>query len=275
MMMTTVEKDKLIIAIKGAGEMASAIAFRLHQARMGRLFMMEVSKPLAVRRGVSFCEALWDGKKEVEGVTAYEAGSADQFNGIWDKGGIAVICDPEWQAIRSTRPNVLIDAILAKKNLGTHHTDAPLVIGIGPGFHAGKDVHLVVESNRGHHLGRIVRSGRAEENTGIPGNIAGFTTQRVLRAPEAGIFLTETHIGHLVKAGAAVGTIGDKAVVAQIDGVIRGLIRNGTPVKEGVKLGDIDPRGETSYCYTISDKARAIAGSVLEAILNEFPPFGE
>ena len=163
---------------------------------------------------------------------------------------------------------MLIDAIVAKRNLGTKITDAPLVIGVGPGFRAGKDVHLVVETNRGHNLGRVIPEGEAEENTGVPGIIAGFSIERVLRAPRDGALQTVKHIGDMVEAGDVIGSVEDMPVQAGIKGVIRGLLRDGTSVWKGMKTGDIDPRGIKEHCYTISDKARAVGGGVLEAILS-------
>jgi xanthine dehydrogenase accessory factor len=260
----------MIIAVKGAGEMASAATWRLYMAGFRAIFMMENATPLAVRREVSFCEAVHDGFKTVEDVQAVRASGVEQFQAIWEAGKIAVTVDPQWDSLRTIRPDVLVDAILAKKNLGTRKEDAGLVIGLGPGFAAGEDVHFVIETNRGHHLGRILTSGSAEPNTGIPGKIAGVGTGRVLRAPAAGAFQTIYRIGDPVKKGAVLGDVEGVPVVSGIGGVLRGLIRPGTWVRRGQKIGDIDPRGEVSYCFTISDKARAIAGSVLEAVLRVY-----
>jgi xanthine dehydrogenase accessory factor len=259
----------ITIGIKGAGEMASAVAWRLYMANLHRIFMMEVPHPLAVRRQVSFCEAIHEGRQTVEGVTAV-ASRPDRVQEAWQRGWIAVLIDPQWKTLQTIAPDVCVDAILAKKNLGTTMTDANTVIGIGPGFFAGKDVHMVVESNRGHHLGRIIIDGSAEPNTGIPGEIGGYTKARVLRSPADGCFEAGAAIGDLVKEGAVIGHVGKAMVRSQIDGVIRGLIRTGTQVKTGWKLGDIDPRGNIDHCATISDKARAVSGSVLEAILRVY-----
>jgi xanthine dehydrogenase accessory factor len=166
--------------------------------------------------------------------------------------------------------NVSVDAILAKKNVGTKMDDAELVLGLGPGFSAGQDVHYVIETNRGHNLGKIITSGSAEPNTGIPGSIQGYAEERVLRAPGDGLFKTRKQIGDSVNKDDILGAVEELKIKAGIDGIVRGLIRSGSNVKKGLKLGDIDPRGEKSYCYTISDKARAIAGSVLEGILRVF-----
>jgi xanthine dehydrogenase accessory factor len=241
-------------------------------ANIRKIFMMEVAHPLAVRREVSFCEAVHELHKEVEGVEGILARDPDEIRDAWNKDKIAVSIDPTWQTLKHIRPEVVIDAILAKKNLGTTRADASLVIGLGPGFTAGQDVHMVIETNRGHHLGRIITLGEAAPNTGIPGPISGFAEERVLRSPGEGQFMPNRAIGDLVVKGEIVGTVGGLAVPAGIDGVIRGLIRAGSHIQRNLKIGDIDPRGEVEYCYSISDKARAIAGSVLEAIMRVYNP---
>jgi len=262
--------NKLTIGIKGAGEMASAVAWRLYTANFKRIFMMEVRNPLAVRREVSFCEAVHEGNKVVEEVKSVRTESVSEIREAWDRGEMAVIVDPEWKIMGEVKPEVTVDAILAKRNLGTSMDESQLSIALGPGFVAGKDAHLVIETNRGHNLGRVLTSGSAEPNTGIPGSIGGYAAERVVRAPVEGVFEAVKRIGEQVKKNDIVGKVDSEAVRAGIDGVIRGLIRNGSQASKGLKLGDIDPRGEESYCYTISDKARAIGGSVLEAVLGEF-----
>jgi len=270
--MNTKPLNQLVIGIKGAGEMASAVAWRLYQANLQRIFMMEVPSPMAVRRRVSFCEALHTDQQSIEGVTAVQTATGQQIEEAWANGFIAVTADPEWLQIKAQRPDVVIDAILAKRNLGTALTEAVLVIGLGPGFTAGQDTHMVIETKRGHHLGRIITTGPAEPNTGIPGNIGGYTEERVLRAPVAGVFNACQEIGTIVKRDALLGDVAGSEVRARVDGVVRGLIRSGLRVPHGMKLGDIDPRGTPSFCDTISDKARAISGSVLEAILRIYQP---
>lgn len=257
----------LTICIKGAGEIASAVAWRLYRANLRRIFLLERPVPLAVRRQVSFCEAVYAGHHTVEGVDAVTVESSAQVHTAWSKGAIAVLVDPRWNTVRDLSPDVCVDAIMAKRNLGTALSEAPLVIGLGPGFLAPKDVHMVIETNRGHDLGRIITSGCAEKNTGIPGTINGYTAERVLRSPEDGYFKAFSAIGDLVKQGDLIGSVGRAKVQSHIDGVVRGMIRSGTQVATGLKIGDIDPRGNIEYCTTISEKARAIAGSVLEAIL--------
>lgn len=261
---------ELIIAVKGAGEMATGVAWRLFQSNFKNIFMMEIENPIAVRRRVSFCEVVHDNKTIVEVVEAKKVLRPDDFQTAWNSGSIPVIVDPDWKSIKAIRPHVVVDAIIAKKNLGTNLSEAPLVIGLGPGFEAGRDVHMVIETNRGHNLGRIILNGCAEPNTGAPGNINGHTRKRVLRSPCSGIFKSSLKIGTLVKQNDVVGHVDGKPVIAQIDGVLRGHIRNNTMVTEQLKIGDIDPRGNREHCTTISEKSRAIGGSVLEAILRKY-----
>lgn len=255
------------IVIRGAGEMASAIAWRLFMANMTRICMLELPNPLCVRREVSFCTAFDRGEMPVEGVRAAVARNREEMEAAWQKDAIALMRIGNWEKAGAPPPEVVVDAILAKKNIATSLADAPLVIALGPGFAAGKDCHVVIETNRGHNLGRIILDGEAAPNTGIPGNIAGHTATRVLRAPASGIFESEREIGDSIAAGQSVGTVAGQAVIAGLDGMLRGLIRPGTEVASGLKLGDIDPRGEREFCYTISDKARALSGSVLEAVM--------
>jgi xanthine dehydrogenase accessory factor len=260
----------LVVGIKGAGEMATAIGWRLYTANIRKIFMMEVAHPLAVRRAVSFCEAVRDGEKTVEGIQAKGVDRVEDIQSVWDRGWIAVVVDPEWMTIEKIRPDVVVDAIQAKRNLGTAVEEAPLVIGLGPGFVAGKDVHMVIETQRGHDLGKVITAGRASANTGVPGDIGGHSRKRVLRAPSGGIFRAMRYIGDSVQPGEAIGAVEGVELRAEISGVLRGLIRPGIRVLQGQKLGDIDPRGDPGYCYTISDKARAIAGSILEATLRVY-----
>jgi xanthine dehydrogenase accessory factor len=263
----------LIIAVKGAGEMGSAVAWRLFMANLKNIAMLESDHPLAVRREVSFCEAVHDGQKQVEKVTGLLVTDPTEVKDCWNENNIAVLVDPRWLKLGSVKPNVIIDALLAKKNMGTRINEAELVIGLGPGFKAGKDVHMVIETNRGHNLGRIITAGSAEPNTGIPGPIGGFTEERVLRAPADGRFQSTLNIGDFVRKDQIVGSVAGLDVRSRIDGVLRGLIRPNLEVTQGLKIGDIDPRGDVTYCYTISDKARAIAGSVLEAIMRVYNSF--
>lgn len=260
----------LTILIRGAGEMASGVAHRLYKCHF-KLCMLEITKPLAVRREVSFCEAVYEGEKEVEGVRAKLISKHDQIYTTWEEEKIPILIDPDGkETINFLKPDVLIDAIMAKKNVGTKIDDAPLVIGLGPGFITGKDVNIVIETNRGHNLGRVILNGTAEPDTGIPGETGGFTTERVLRAGKKGIFRPQKKIGEKINKGTVVAVVDDYPVIAEISGVLRGILRDGIDVKKGMKVGDIDPRGKLEYCFTISDKARSIGGGVLEAILYWF-----
>ncbi len=250
--------------------MASGIAWTLHSAGLRRILLLEVAEPMAVRRRVSFCEAVDNGRQTVEGVTAMVVTDEAQMVGAWDQDRLAVRVDPEWSSLEEVKPQVVIDAILAKRNLGTHMDEADLVIGLGPGFCAGDDVHRAIETQRGHHLGRIITTGSAAANSGVPGNIGGHTADRVLRAPVEGVVQTLVTLGTQVQQGQAVLEVGGEPVRATIGGVLRGLIRDGRKVPKGLKVGDIDPRGDVGYCGTISEKARAIGGAVLVAIMNHY-----
>ena len=258
---------ELVIVIRGAGEMATGIACRLYRANFKRILMLETETPVAVRRQVSFCEAVHEGEMSVEGISALRVEGEDELQQAWSAGRIGVRVDPLAESLRRSRPDVFIDATLAKRNLGTTLADAELVVAMGPGFLAGVDCHVVVETNRGHDLGRLITSGPPEANTGVPGSIGGYTTERVLRAPVAGLFTSERRIGDPVRKGETIGLVGTVEVPAQIGGILRGLIRPGSVVKQGLKVGDIDPRGEKGYCATVSEKARALGGAVLEAVL--------
>ena len=261
--------DRLKVLIRGGGELASGVAHRLSQCHL-KVCLTETPYPQAVRRGIAFCEAVYEGEKEIEGVVARLISSPDKIYETWQEGELALLVDPENKVRDTLKPDVLVDAIIAKKNLGTRITNAPLVVGLGIGFVAGKDVHVVVETNRGHNLGRIIRHGEAETDTGIPGEIDGFSVERVWHAPAGGRFSTPKRIGDYVAANEVVAIVDGLPIKTLISGVIRGLLRDETEVHKGMKLGDIDPRGIKEYCYTISDKSRTIAGGVLEAILSHF-----
>ena len=299
-------KKNLLIICRGAGDLATGIIHRLHRAGH-RVIALETDYPAAIRRQVSFCEAVYDGSAAVEGVTARLVPAladaetdTETYSGIndtpaahivsekWDSsaieavleaGEVPLLIDPKGESIALLKPDVVVDAIIAKKNLGTTIDMAPLVIGVGPGFTAGQDVHLVIESMRGHNLARIITDGMAQPNTGVPGNIAGFTSERVIHAPAAGYIHDVRKIGDIVQKGDEIARIyPDKEsydnalseyvpVNATITGIIRGLIREGYYFRKGFKIADIDPReSEITNCFTISDKARSIAGSVLEAV---------
>lgn len=255
-----------LVVIRGAGDLATGVAHRLH--RCGFLVLMtEIAQPRALRRTVSFASAVYEGSITVEGVTARLVRSAGEALGVLRRGDVAVLVDPEAREALALRPEVLVDAIMAKRNVGTRAEDAAIVIGLGPGFVAGGDVHLIVETARGHNLGRLIAAGSAEPDTGVPGSILGYARERVLWSPADGIFLGLRRIGESVRAGDPVGRVGHELVYAGVGGVLRGLLHDGLAVRAGEKVGDVDPRGVPEYCTTISDKARAVAGGVLEGIL--------
>jgi xanthine dehydrogenase accessory factor len=299
-------KKNLLIICRGAGDLATGIIHRLHRAGH-RVIALETDYPAAIRRQVSFCEAVYDGSAVVEGVTARlvpalsdaetdtetysgendtpaahivsEKWDSSAIEAVLEAGEVPLLIDQKGESIALLKPDVVVDAIIAKKNLGTTIDMAPLVIGVGPGFTAGQDVHLVIESMRGHNLARIITDGMAQPNTGVPGNIAGFTSERVIHAPAAGYIHDVRKIGDIVQKGDEIARIyPDKEsydnalseyvpVNATITGIIRGLIREGYYFRKGFKIADIDPReSEITNCFTISDKARSIAGSVLEAV---------
>ena len=259
--------SELIVLIRGGGEVASGIAHRLHRTHF-HVCLTEVANPLAVSRGTTFSEAVFDGVKTIEGVTAeLVSASPGEIHKVWQKGNIPIVVDPEASIKGKIKPDVLVDATMAKRNLGTRITDAPLVIGVGSGFYAGRDVHIVVETNNSKNLGRVILEGEAERNTGIPVAIGGLTTERVVWAPLAGVFTTDKEIGDLVAAHQVVGWVDDQLVEAPLNGILRGLLRNGVWVTKGTKLIEVDPISDKDFCYVIRDKMRAIGGGVLEAIM--------
>jgi xanthine dehydrogenase accessory factor len=254
-----------LIVVKGAGDLASGIAHRLFRSGFS-IIMTEIAQPTVIRRTVAFAEAVFSGTTEVEGVSGVccEAAHAPQ---IAARGKIAVVVDETAGSLTAWKPWAVVDAILAKRNTGTRMGDADVVVGVGPGFVAGQDVHAVVETKRGHYLGKVITTGSAIADTGIPGEIGGYTTQRLLRAPGAGIFTPSRRIGDWVEAGEAVADVAGRPVVAEIAGVLRGILHEGLTVCAGLKVGDIDPRCIREHCFTVSDKARAVGGGVLEALL--------
>ena len=278
-------KKKDLIVVRGAGDLATGTIHRLKKAGF-RLLVLEAEHPAAIRRQVALSEAVYAGSARVEDVEAVhmDVELAEKKNRkellepemerIWKKDGVPVLVDPAGLSIAALRPAVVVDAILAKKNLGTTKEMAPLVIALGPGFTAGEDVDVVIETKRGHNLGRVIRSGSAVPNTGIPGIIGGYGKERVMHAQAEGILRNAASIGDIVEARAVIAEIetenGTVPVEASLSGLLRGLIRDGYPVTKGFKIADIDPRKEElQNCFTISDKARCIAGSVLEVICGE------
>lgn len=259
------------VLILGAGELASATAHRLFRSGF-EVVMTEMSEPLAIRRAVCFCTTVWDGEIVVEGVRGRLWASNAPFPAARDH--VAVVVDPEANQVGTWRPDVLVDARLLKRPGATSVVQAPLVISLGPGAVCGRDAHLVVETNRGHDLGRLIETGGASADTGVPGAIAGATAERVLRAPVAGRVRGLRMIGDIVQAGDLVAWIDEEPVRATIAGVLRGILHDGVTVTPNTKLADVDPRGEVRACFTLSDKSRTVSGAVLEAILNRFPLVG-
>lgn len=256
----------MLILIRGAGDIASGIALRLHRAGFS-VAMTDIAHPTTIRRTVAFSDAVTSGTQTVEDITARRADTTAQARQILARGDIPVLVDPECKSRALLEPDALVDAILAKRNLGTRITDARAVIGVGPGFTAGEDCHAVVETMRGHTLGRVYYTGAALPNTNIPGLIGGFAGERVLRAPADGVFTGVRKIGELVESGEIVGFVAGEPMRATLTGTLRGLLADGVTVTKGMKSGDVDPRGEKDYCTLVSDKALAVAGGVLEAVL--------
>jgi xanthine dehydrogenase accessory factor len=255
-----------LIVVRGAGDLGTGVAYRLVKSGF-TVIMTELAQPLAVRRAVSFAEAVYSGQVTVEGVTARLADDAMLGMAFTVLGEVPVIVDLADDVVARMRPAIVVDARLAKRNLGTRREDAQLVIGLGPGFIAGQDCHAVVETNRGHNLGRVYWAGGAEPDTGQPEPVQGKAGQRVLRAPAEGVFQGQKAIGEQVQPGDVLASVEGQPIVAPFAGVVRGLLHDGVPVTAGMKVGDLDPRGVREYCFLISDKARSIGGGVLEAAL--------
>lgn len=263
---------KNLVVVRGGGDIATGTIMKLYQCGFSVL-ILEIENPSAIRRNVAFSEAIYQGIQMVEQVSCFLAKDLDEACAFLNEGKLTMLIDPDGDCLKTLQPLVLVDAILAKKNLGTTRDMAPITVALGPGFEAGNDVDAVIETQRGHSLGRIIYEGRAIENTGIPGKIAGFDKERVIHSPEKGTMRNVKVITDLVKKGEVIAEIetenGKVPVYASLDGLLRGLIRDGYPVTRGFKIADIDPRtDEYNNCFTISDKARCIAGGVLEAILH-------
>jgi xanthine dehydrogenase accessory factor len=262
--------DTTLIAVKGAGDLATGVIHRLTRAGF-RVIASELPQPTVLRRTVAFAEAVTQGQIIVEGITAIHVYTQDDVNQAFARGDVPVIIDAAGTFTKAMRPTVLVEATLAKSNTGITINDAPIVIALGPGYDAGKDAHAVIETNRGHNLGRVYLQGCAEPNTGIPGMISGYAAERLLRAPCDGLLYGLSQIGDQVQVGETVAIVKDgessRPVIAAIPGIVRGLVRDELPVHAGMKVGDVDPRATREHCFTISDKSRAIAGGVLEAVM--------
>lgn len=259
------DETGMLAYIRGAGDIATGIALRLHRAGID-VVMADIAEPTCIRRTVAFSEAVRCGTAQVEDVRARLVASAAEAAGVLGAGEVAVAVDPAARLVGDLAPDAVVDAILAKRNLGTSIDMAPVVVGVGPGFTAGVDCHAAVETKRGHYLGRVLYEGSPAANTGVPGVIAGAGAERVLRSPADGPFVCVREIGDRVRAGEVVGSVAGEPMRATIDGVLRGLLAPGVPAFKGMKAGDIDPRGDASFCATASDKASAVGGGVLEAL---------
>lgn len=255
----------ILVIIRGGGDLATGVAVRLFRAGFS-VIILEIDRPTVIRLPVSFARAIYEGKAVVEGIEAVLISCWEEAAEIVKSKKIPVLIDPESCCIDKLSPAVLVDAILTKRNLGTKIDQAPLVIGLGPGFTAGEDVDVVIETMRGHNLGRVYYQGQAAPDTGVPGEVGGESKRRLLRAPAEGKIVPLHQIGDLVKAGEAIAEVEGVPLKAEISGVLRGLIYPQSRVTKGMKVGDIDPRGIREYCFTVSDKARSIGGAVLEAI---------
>lgn len=253
------------VIIRGGGDLATGIAHKLFEAKY-KILILEIDKPLAVRRTVAFGEAVFEHEITVEGVKAILAKDKEDILRIWNLGAIPVYVDGEGKIIKDIRPLVVVDAIIAKRNLGTNKSMAPITIGIGPGFEAGKVVDLTIESNRGPNLGKIIYSGKASEDTGLPSSVMGYTKERVLRAPRDGMVTSFYKIGDTINKGEVICKVGDKKLLAPFTGLLRGMIKEEIYANKGLKIGDIDPRCINEYAYTISDKAKTNGDSVLKGI---------
>ena len=256
----------MMVLIKGAGDLATGIAYRLKKSGFD-IVMTEIHKPTTVRRTVAFSQAVFDNEIVIEGIKGVKVNNINEIYEEIRDGNIPIIIDENAEIIKELSPDVVVDAIIAKQNLGTSIEDAPIVIGVGPGFEAKVDCHLVVETKRGHYLGKVIEEGSAIPNTGVPGNIGGYTKERIIRASSNGKIKPVVAIGDFVKIGDIVAYIDGVEVLSEIDGIVRGMLQEGIEVFKGMKSGDIDPRCEKDHCFTISDKARSIGGGVLEAIM--------
>lgn len=256
-----------IVVVRGGGDIATGTIQKLYRSGF-KVLVLEIDKPTAIRRNVSFSDAVYNGNTVVEGIKAALVKNEYEINNNWENGVIPIAIDSSGELINKIKPNIVIDAILAKKNMGTCKKMAPITIALGPGFKAGEDVDVVIETMRGHNLGRLIFEGSAIENTGVPGEIGGYSKERVIYSSNNGVIKNISNIGDIVEKGQVIALIGEENVLATISGILRGIIKDGTEVYKGLKICDIDPRLKEIENYnTISDKARSIGGGVLEAIL--------
>lgn len=256
-----------MVLIRGGGDLASGVAVRLHRSGF-QVVITELAQPRVVRRAVSFADAVFVGHAEVEGVIANLLSDLEEIKAALRSGFIPILVDPDLECLEILQPEIVIDARMRKKPPERGKELATLVVGLGPGFIAGENCHAVIETNRGHDLGRVLWAGAPQPDTGVPGDVKGFSSERVLRAPVDGELISGANIGDRVKKGEVIALVSGQAVLAPFDGVLRGLLRPGSNVDQGLKIGDVDPRDDPNICYLVSDKSRAIGGAVLEAILS-------
>ena len=255
------------VVIRGGGDLATGVAEVLYQSGF-KILILDIEKPSSIRRSVCFSEAIYDGVTKVENIICKKVENENEIEKCWSEKIIPIMVDEKGEIIKKIKPDVVVDSIIAKKNLGTTKEMAPITIALGDGFEAGKDVDIVVETMRGHNLGRVITSGRAMKNTGIPGEIKGVSKDRVIYSLANGIFSSVKKIGDTVQKDEIIGYVGNVEIRGKISGVLRGIIKEGYEVTENMKIGDIDPRiEEKSNCFTISDKARSLGGAVLRAIM--------
>lgn len=257
-----------VVVIRGGGDIGTGVALRLFNSGF-EVVITEIEEPRVIRREVAFAPAVYKGQTTVEGVEGVRAVTVQEAVDLLRENRIPVIVDPNCGVARELKAGVIVDARLAKKNKGMSRDMAPLTIGLGPGFKAGRDVHIVIETNRGHNLGKVIREGFAQPDTGVPEVVDGYGKERVLRAPCDGKVKNLKRIGDKVGVDETVCYVGEEEVRSALPGVVRGIIMDGMAVNKGFKIGDIDPRGKLEYCFSVSDKARAIGGGVLEALLGE------
>lgn len=255
------------VIIRGGGDLATGVAEVLYQSGF-KILILDIAKPSSIRRSVCFSEAIYDGETKVENIICKKVENENEIESCWNKKIIPIMVDEKGEIIKKIKPDVVVDSIIAKKNLGTTKDMAPITIALGDGFEAGKDVDIVIETMRGHNLGRIITNGRAMKNTGIPGEIKGVSKDRVIYSLADGKFSSIKKIGDTVQKDEIIGYVGDVEIRGKISGVLRGIIREGYQVTKNMKIGDIDPRiEEKNNCFTISDKARSLGGAVLRAIM--------
>jgi xanthine dehydrogenase accessory factor len=263
-----------LVLLRGGGDLATGVAARLWRTGF-RVVVTEIARPLAVRRLVSLAEAIYEGTTIVEDLRGQRVEETTAIHELLDQGMIPVLVDPTAECRHELAPAAIVDARMTKSARTTKSAPslplkaASMMVGLGPGFSAGDDVHAVVETNRGHRMGRVIWEGSAQPDTGVPDPVNGKDVERVLRAPADGMFEPTAEIGSLVASGSGLAEISGVALTAPFDGVLRGLLHTGIEVSTGAKVGDLDPRGDLTLCSLISDKSLAVGGGVLESLLSQ------